>query len=154
MEQCIQQRALETARGSMDQGYRVVQNQFSEFVKIYSLQHRHHSELLHGFAGNIERLRNCRLHPALQTETRKCLLDFVKEEHLRKAAENCANSHRQFEVKVSQFKSSFGELKRRVEDLGLDRVNASLKDLEIAIKDHHKYLAEQKSIMQSLRSVY
>ncbi|XP_078438702.1 autophagy-like protein [Wolffia australiana] len=150
MEQWVQQRAMETARGSMDQGYRVVQSQFCEFIKLYSLQHRHHSELLQGFAGTIERLRGCVLHPALQTESRKCLLDFVKEDHLRKVAESCANSHRQFEVKVSQFKSSFGELKRRVEDLGLDRVHASLKDLEAAIKDHQKYLAEQKSIMQSL----
>ncbi|CAA6662251.1 unnamed protein product [Spirodela intermedia] len=150
LEQWVQQRAMETARGSMDQGYRVVQQSFSEFVKLYSQQHRHHSELLQNFASNIERLRSCRLHPALQTESRKCLLDFVKEDHLRKLAENCAHSHRQFEVKVSQFKSAFGELKRRVEDLGLGRASASLKDLDAAIKDHQKYLAEQKSIMQSL----
>lgn len=154
LEQWVQQRAMETARGSMDQGYRVVQQSFSEFVKLYSQQHRHHSELLQNFASNIERLRSCKLHPALQTETRKCLLDFVKEDHLRKLAENCAHSHRQFEVKVSQFKSAFGELKRRVEDLGLGRASASLKDLDAAIKDHQKYLAEQKSIMQSLRSVF
>ncbi|MQL92834.1 hypothetical protein Taro_025474 [Colocasia esculenta] len=149
-EQWVQERALETARGSMDQGYRVAHQSFADFVKLYNQQHRYHSDLLTNFAGDMERLRSCKLHPALQTESRKCLLDFVKEDDLRKWAENCALSHRQFEVKVSQFRSAFGELKRRVEDLGLGRASAALKDLEVNIKDHQKYLSEQKSIMQSL----
>uniref|UniRef100_A0A1D1Z8U2 Autophagy-related protein 11 n=1 Tax=Anthurium amnicola TaxID=1678845 RepID=A0A1D1Z8U2_9ARAE len=148
-EQWVQERALKTARGSMDQGYRVVHQSFSDFVKLYSQQQRYHSDLLSNFRRDIDRLRSCRLHPALQTENRKCLLDFLKDD-LRKLTENCPHSHRQFEVKVLQFKSAFGELKRWVDDLGLGMVSDTLKDFEVKIKDHQKYLTEQKSIMQSL----
>ncbi|XLS75406.1 hypothetical protein HN51_032271 [Arachis hypogaea] len=45
-------------------------------------------------------------------KTRKCLLDLVKEENLRKLVENCTSSHKQFENKVSQFKQTFGAVKR------------------------------------------
>uniref|UniRef100_A0A803Q076 Uncharacterized protein n=1 Tax=Cannabis sativa TaxID=3483 RepID=A0A803Q076_CANSA len=49
--------------------------------------------------------------------TRKCLLDFVKEENLRKSAENCSSSHRQFESKVSQFKQMFNEIHRKMDEV-------------------------------------
>ncbi|KAF4403148.1 hypothetical protein G4B88_027919, partial [Cannabis sativa] len=51
------------------------------------------------------------------SSTRKCLLDFVKEENLRKSAENCSSSHRQFESKVSQFKQMFNEIHRKMDEV-------------------------------------
>ncbi|KAL5699046.1 hypothetical protein ACHQM5_030000 [Ranunculus cassubicifolius] len=149
-EQMVQERALDTARGSMDHYYRMIQQMCTEFMKCYSQQHRYHADLLANFGRDIEKLRSCKLHPALQTETRKCLLDFVKEENLWKWAENCNSSHRQFEVKVSQLKQTFTELKRSVEDLFSTKATPSIRDLELMIKDHQRYLSEQKSIMQSL----
>ncbi|KAF9614316.1 hypothetical protein IFM89_018069 [Coptis chinensis] len=149
-EQKVQERALETARGSMDHYYRMIQQMYMDFMKCYSQQHGYHSDLLTNFGRDIEKLRSCKLHPALQTETRKCLLDFVKEENLWKWAENCNSSHQQFEAKVSQLKQMFTELKRRVNDLFSAKATASIRDLELNIKDHQRHLNEQKSIMQSL----
>ena len=102
---------------------------------------------------DIEKLRSIELHPALQTANRKCLLDLVKEENLRKSVENCTSSHKQFENKVSQFKQTFGEVKRRAEELLSSRDFLPIKNLEQAIKEHQRYINEQKSIMQSLRLV-
>ncbi|KAK1323067.1 hypothetical protein QJS10_CPA02g01371 [Acorus calamus] len=146
----VQERALETARGSMEHFYRIIHNMYSDFMKCYLQQHRHHSDLLVSFQRDLERLRLCRLHPSLQSGTRKCLLDFVKEESLRKWAENCSTSHRQFEAKVSQLKAMFGELKRRVDDLFSNKVLVGVRELEASVKEHVRYINEQKSIMQSL----
>ncbi|XP_010278198.1 PREDICTED: autophagy-related protein 11-like [Nelumbo nucifera] len=149
-EQKVQDRAVETARGSMDHYYRMIHQMYADFMKCYLQQHRYHSDLLVNFGRDLEKLRSCKLHPGLQTDTRKCLLDFVKEENLRKWAENCNNSHRQFEAKVSQLRQMFNELKRRVEDLFSSKASAAIGELELMIKDHQQYLHEQKSIMQSL----
>ncbi|XP_058114003.1 autophagy-related protein 11 [Magnolia sinica] len=150
-EQRVQERALDTARGSMDHYYQIVHQMYSDFMKCYSQQHRYHSDLLVNLGRDIERLRSCKLHPTLQTETRRCLLDLLKEENLPKWAEVCAGSHRQFETKITtQLKPAFTELKRRVEDLFSCTASTSIRDVETMIKDHHRYLNEQKSIMQSL----
>nr|DAD45404.1 TPA_asm: hypothetical protein HUJ06_003634 [Nelumbo nucifera] len=149
-EQKVQERAMETATGSMEHYYRMIHQMYADFMKCYLQQHRYHSDLLMTFGRDIEKLRSCKLHPALQTETRKCLLDFVKEENLRKLVENCNSSHRQFEAKVSQLKQMFNELKRRVEDLFSSKASSAIRDLELIVKDHQRYPHEQKSIMQSL----
>ncbi|KDP38722.1 hypothetical protein JCGZ_04075 [Jatropha curcas] len=149
-EQKVQERALEVARGNLDQYYRVISQNYSEFMKRYMQQHRMHSELLMNYRRDLEKLRSIKLHPALQTATRKCLVDFVKEENLRKAVENCSNSHRQFEKKVSEFKQMFSEVKRKVEELFASRASFSIRNLEVTIKEHHRFINEQKSIMQSL----
>ncbi|KAF8392996.1 hypothetical protein HHK36_021237 [Tetracentron sinense] len=149
-EQRVQERAMETAMGSVDRYYRIINQMYIDFMKCYSKQQRYHSDLLMNFSRDIEKLRLCKLHPALVTENRKCLLDFVKEENLRKWAENCSNSHRQFETKGSQLKQMFNELKRRVEDLFSSKGSLAIRDLEPMIKDHQQYINEQKSIMQSL----
>ncbi|KAG9455924.1 hypothetical protein H6P81_000432 [Aristolochia fimbriata] len=146
----VQERALGTARDSMDHHYRMIYPTYMDFMKCYSQQHRHHGDLLVNYKRDVEKLRSCKLHPSLQTESRKCLLDFVKEENLRKWAENCGTSHKQFEFKVQQLKTVFGELKRRVEDLNLARASMSITEVETTIKEHQRYLNEQKSIMQSL----
>lgn len=150
-EQKVQERAVEVARGNLDQYYKLINQNCREFMKRYSQQNRIHSDLLANFARDIEKLRSIKLHPVLQTATRKCLLDFVKEDHLRKVAENCSSSHRQFETKVSQFKQTFGEVNRKVEELF--RVSSPIGNLESTIKEHQRYINEQKSIMQSLRLV-
>ncbi|KAI4377272.1 hypothetical protein MLD38_014932 [Melastoma candidum] len=149
-EQKVQERALDVARSNLEHYYRVINQNYLDFMKRFSQQHRIHSDLVENFGRDIDRLRSIKLHPSLQTNTRKCLLDFVKEENLRKVAENCSNSHRQFENKVSQFKQMFGEVKRKVEDLFSCRAPSNVRNLELTIKEHYRYITEQKSIMQSL----
>lgn len=149
-EQKVQERAVEVARGNLDQYYRMINQNYTEFMKRYSQQHRIHSDLLVNLGRDVEKLRSIKLHPALQTATRKCLSDFVKEENLRKAGESCSSSHRQFENKVSQFKQIFGEVKRKVEELFSNRASLPIRNLDLTIKEHQRYITEQKSIMQSL----
>lgn len=149
-EQMVQERAVEVARCNLDQYYRIINQNYGDFMKRYMQQHRMHSDLLVNFGKDVEKLRSIKLHPALQTVNRKCLLDLVKEENLRKSVENCTSSHKQFENKMSQFKQSFGEVKHRVEDLLTIGPFLATKNLEQAIKEHHRYINEQKSIMQSL----
>ncbi|KAA0043092.1 autophagy-related protein 11 isoform X1 [Cucumis melo var. makuwa] len=149
-EQKVQERAIEVARGNLDQYYKMITQNYTDFMKRYSQQHRVHSDLLMNLDRDIEKLRSVKLHPALQTSNRKCLLDFVKEDNLRKSAENCSSSHSQFENKVLQFKDIFNEVKRKVEDLFSSRASFSIKILELNIKEHQRYINDQKSIMQSL----
>ncbi|KAJ4839785.1 oligomeric, coiled-coil, peripheral membrane protein [Turnera subulata] len=149
-EQKVQDRAVEVARINVEQYYRTIIQNYSEFMKRYAQQHRIHSELLMNFGRDLEKLRSVRLHPALQTASYRCLVDFVKEENLRKAVENCGNSHRQFEKKVLEFKQMFGEVKRKVEELFGSRTSFSIRNLEQTIKEHQRFIFEQKSIMQSL----
>ncbi|KAL5547588.1 hypothetical protein UlMin_002819 [Ulmus minor] len=144
----VQERALEVARGNLDQYYKMINQNYREFMKRYSHQHRVHSDLLTNFGRDLDKLRLIKLHPALQTAARKCLLDFVKEESLRKSAENCSNSHRQFENKVSQFNKTFAEMNRKVDELF--SASPPVRNLEETIKEHQQYINEQKSIMQSL----
>lgn len=146
----VQERALEVARGNLEQYYTMINQSYTEFMKRYSQQHRVHSDLLMNFERDIERLRTIKLPPALQTDIRKCLLDFVKEENLRKSAENCSGSHRQFESKVSQFKQKFGKVKREVEELFAMRTSSGSRNLEAMMRDHQQYINEHKSILQSL----
>ncbi|KAG7617939.1 Autophagy-related protein 11 [Arabidopsis thaliana] len=149
-EQKVQQRAVEVATRNLEQYYRVIYQNFLEFMKRYKHQHRLHSDLLMNFGRDIEKLRSAKIHPYLQTESRKCLLDFVKEDNLKKAVENCASSHRQFENKIAQFQQMFVEVKRKVEELFACRASLSMKNLEVTVKDHERFIDEEKSIMQSL----
>ncbi|KAK6236002.1 Autophagy-related protein 11 [Theobroma cacao] len=149
-EQKVQERALEVARSNLDQYYRMIHQNCSEFMKRYKQQYRFHSDLLANFDKDMQKLRSTKLHPTLQTATRKCLLDFLKEDNLRKSADDCNSSHKQFENKVVDFNQTFGEVKRKVEELFTWRATLPIKNLELTIKEHHRYLNEQKSIMQSL----
>ncbi|EOA15927.1 hypothetical protein CARUB_v10004021mg [Capsella rubella] len=149
-EQKVQQRAVEVATRNLEQYYKVIYQNFLEFMKRYKHQHRLHSDLLMNFGRDIEKLRSAKIHPYLQTDTRKCLLDFVKEDNLKKAVENCASSHRQFENKIAQFQQMFVEVKRKVEELFACRASLSMKNLEVTVKDHVRFIDEEKSIMQSL----
>lgn len=153
-EQMVQGRALEIARGNLDQFYRMINQNYGDFMKRYMQQHRMHYDLLVNFERDVEKLKSIKLHPALQTPTRKCLLDFVKEENLRKSVENSRSTHKQFENKVSKFKQAFGDVKRRVEELLSGRASFSVKNLDQVIEEHLRNLTEQKSIMQSLRLVF
>ncbi|CAL5328293.1 unnamed protein product [Camellia sinensis] len=149
-EQKVQERALEIARGNLDHFYGLIHQNYVDFMKCYLQQHRSHSNLLMNFGRDIEKLRSCKVHPAVQTAARKCLLDFVKEENLRKVAEDCSSSHRQFENKVSEFKQEFEELKHSVEKLFSSNATLLIRDLELTFKEHQRYINEQKSIMQAL----
>ncbi|KAJ6849763.1 autophagy-related protein 11 [Iris pallida] len=149
-EQQVQERALDTARGNLEHTFRRLHQRYSDFVRYFSQQHRIHGELLGNFERDVERLRSLRLHPSIQRERRKCLLDLVNEYELRKWADICLNSRRQFESKVSQLKMSFGNLKRRVENVFSEMTSGAVKDLEVLIRDHQRVLNDQKSVMQSL----
>ncbi|KAJ4709542.1 Autophagy-related protein 11 [Melia azedarach] len=149
-EQKVQERAVDVGRGNLEQYYRVINQNYNEFMKRYSQQHRIHSDLLANFGRDMEKLRSIKLHPSLQTSARKCLLDFVKEENLRKSADSCSSSHRQFENKVSQFKQMFDDVKHKVEELLNNRASLPIRRLEVMIKEHQRFVSEQKSIMQSL----
>ncbi|XP_009800573.1 autophagy-related protein 11 [Nicotiana tabacum] len=149
-EQKVQERALGIARGNLDHFYGMIVQNYNDFLKCYSQQYRSHSNLLSNFGRDIEKLRSCKLHPALQTANRKCLLDFVKEENLRKLAEDCSGSHRQFENKVAEFKHEFGELEHNAKHLFSTKGSHIIREVELAIRDHQKYVSEQKSIMQAL----
>ncbi|GLT97614.1 hypothetical protein SLE2022_151700 [Rubroshorea leprosula] len=150
-EQKVQERALDVAKSNMEQYYRVICQNRSEFVKRYKQQYRIHSDLLANFERDIYKLRSTQLHPSLQSTTCKCLLDFVEEENLRKSVDNCSISHKQFENKVSQFlNQTFAEVKCKAEDLLSFRTSLPVRDLELTIKEHQHYLNEQQSIMQSL----
>ncbi|PKU75246.1 autophagy-related protein 11 [Dendrobium catenatum] len=149
-EKQVQQRALETAQGNLGHTFRKLQQRYAEFIRCFNQQHRYHSELLTNFEKDVERLRTVMLLPLLQNDSRKCLLDLVKENELRKCADNCFTSHKQFENKVLQLKQNFVELNRRVDDVFLDMDSIGTKDLELMLKDHEKVLSDQKSIMQSL----
>lgn len=149
-EQKVQDRAVDVARINVEQYYKTIIQNYSEFMKRYAHQHRIHSELLMNSGRDLEKLRSIKLHPALQTASYKYLVDFVKEENLRKAVDNCGNSHRQFEKKVSEFKQMFAEVRRKVEELFANRTPFSIRNLEQTIKEHQRFLYEEKSIMQSL----
>ncbi|MCL7049652.1 hypothetical protein MKW94_007609 [Papaver nudicaule] len=151
-QRMVQERALETARGNVDHYYRMMQQMYTDFMKRFTQQHRYHSDLLSNFSRDVEKLRACKLHPCLQTETRKCLLDFVKEKNLWKRAESCNSSHTQFETEVvPRLKQMFNELKQRVEDLfSAAKSLTATRDLELMVRDSQKHVNEQKSIMQSL----
>lgn len=149
----VQEKALEVARDNLNQYYRVLNQHYQDFMKRYTMQHKVHSELLMNFGRDLDKLRTIKLHPSLQTATLKCLADFVKEENLRKVVENCNNSHRILEKKVSDFKQNFGDVKGKVEELFASRSPVPIRNLEAAIKDNQRFINEQKSIMLSLRSV-
>ncbi|CAH9086520.1 unnamed protein product [Cuscuta epithymum] len=148
--QKVQERATGIARGNLDHFYGMILHNYGEFLKCYTQQHRAHSDLITNFRRDVERLRSCKIHPALETANRKCLLDFVKEENLHKLVEDCNGSHQQFENKVLEFKQEFGELERHAEQLLSSKASVITGDLEQAIREHQKYVNEQKSIMQAL----
>ncbi|KAJ0697735.1 putative Ubiquitin-like domain superfamily [Helianthus annuus] len=149
-EQRVQEKALEIARGNLDHFYKMILQNYTDFVKCYSQQQRTHSNLLVNFGRDLERLRSIKLIPVLQTPDRKCLLDFVKEDNLQKMVDDCSNSHRQFESKVGDFKQEFGELKQRTEHLFSSKASILSRDLERTVKEHEHHINEQKSIMQAL----
>ena len=152
-EQQVQELALETARGNMDYYYKIIDNAFGEFLRQFGRQHKQHSDLLANFERDLERLRACKLHPSLQTGTRKTLLDCVKESSLRKWAEDCAISHKQFGGKVAELKLVYGDLQRNVQDLFYSPSTVDVRDLEETIEDHVRFTEEEASIIQSLRYV-
>ncbi|KAI3803102.1 hypothetical protein L1987_31251 [Smallanthus sonchifolius] len=149
-EQRVQEKALEIARGNLDHFYKMILQNYTDFVKCYSQQQRAHSNLLVNFGRDLERLRSVKLMPVLQTADRKCLLDFVKEDNLQKMVDDCSVSHRQFESKVGDFKEEFGELKQRTEQLFSSKASILSRDLERMVKEHEHHINEQKSIMQAL----
>lgn len=119
-------------------------------MKFCTQQHRSHSCLLGNFGREIEKLRSCELLPALETSSRRCLLDFVKEESLHKVVEDCSSSHGQFENKILEFKQEFENLKRIAEHLFTKKASFLVRDLEFTIRDHRRLVNEQKSKMQAL----
>ncbi|KAL1563512.1 autophagy-related protein 11-like [Salvia divinorum] len=149
-EQKVQEKALEIARGNLDHFYKMINQNYMDFMKCYLQQHRVHTNILATFVRDKEKLRSIRVLPVLQTANRKCLLDFVKEENLQKTWEDCSSLHKQFQNKVSEFKLEFGELRNNAEHIFSDKASFLIKDLESSIRDLQQIITEQKSIMQAL----
>ncbi|XP_024403661.1 autophagy-related protein 11 [Physcomitrium patens] len=149
-EQQVQEMALETARGNIAYYYKVIDNQFGEFLRQYARQHKQHSDLLANFERDLERLRACKLHPSLRTETRKTLLNCVRESSLRERAEHCSFSHKQFGSKVAELKVVYLDLQRNVQYLFGSPSAVDVHDLERTIEEHIQFTDEQASIVQSL----
>ncbi|XP_074560711.1 autophagy-related protein 11-like [Curcuma longa] len=149
-EQQVQGRALDTARGNLEHTFKKLQLRYTEFVRCFAQQHKSHSELLANFERDVEKLRSLRLHPRLQSKNRKHMLDLVKEDDLRKCVDSCFSSHQLFETKVSELKTGFAELKRMLEILISSMSSATWGELENAIRNHQKFLNEQKTVMQAL----
>ncbi|XP_047331727.1 autophagy-related protein 11-like [Impatiens glandulifera] len=152
-EQKVQERAMEIARDNLDHLYGTIHQNYTDFMKCYCRQDRKHSNLMMNFGKNIEKLRYCRLHPALQTTDRNCLFDLVKEDNLQLqkiVANEYRDSYKQFEKKISEFEQDFDELKMIVEELFSSKASSIIIDSERAINDHYGYIHEHKSIMKSI----
>ncbi|KAJ3679193.1 hypothetical protein LUZ60_017204 [Juncus effusus] len=149
-EQMVQERALETARENLELTFRKLQLRYSDFLKCFSRQHKSHVEILNNFERDLEKLKRIRLHEKLQREGRRVLGDLVHENELRKCAQVCVGSHRQFEGKVLQLKSNFGDLRKKVEGLFESMSANGAKELDGLVKEHQRVVNEQKSIMQAL----
>jgi hypothetical protein len=99
-------------------------------------------------------LKACKLHPSLWSENRKSLLDCVKEASLRKWAEECAFSHKQFGAKVAELKILYVDLQRNVQNLVYSPPVVNVRELENTIEDHVRFSEEEASIIQSLRCMH
>lgn len=150
-EQQVQNMALETAKGNMDHYYKIIDQMYQDFMKHFNRQHKQHAYILVNLDRDLERLRACRLHPHLISENRRTLLDCVNEASLRKHAEVCADSHKQFESKVLQLKSIYLELQHNVQDLLCTVPSVDIHSLERMITENTRIIEEEGSIMQSLR---
>ncbi|KAL3687625.1 hypothetical protein R1sor_013934 [Riccia sorocarpa] len=149
-EQEMQDKAMETARGNMDHFYKIIKQSYSEFTKNYNRQYKQHSELLSNVDRDLERLRNCKLHPGLCTPQFKTLLDCVKEARVRKWAEDCANSFRQLNAKVADLKENYTRLDNNVQTLFSAKPIVNVRKLAETIEAHNQFIEEQASIIQSL----
>ncbi|KAM3240554.1 hypothetical protein ACQJBY_053933 [Aegilops geniculata] len=146
----VQERALDMARSNLEQAFRKPSLRYSNFMRSFAQQHRGYVEVLSTFERDVQRLRAIKLHPHLQCEGRRCLLDLMDENRLRKLADEYLSSQKGFEDFVSPLEAKFLELKRRVESLLNSMSSSAWKDLEALIKEHHRVIGDQKSIMQSL----
>lgn len=151
-EQQVQGMAFENARANMEFSCKMFNQLYMDFMKQFDQQQRHHMDLLTNFEKTINRLQACKLHPKLQTERYKCLLDFVRPEDIsRKTLEACLLSHRQFQEKVSQLKPTYAELQRKVQDLLRDQPSINVRSQQEMVQEHERYFREQGSILDTLR---
>uniref|UniRef100_A0ACD5YI21 Uncharacterized protein n=1 Tax=Avena sativa TaxID=4498 RepID=A0ACD5YI21_AVESA len=146
----VQERALDMARSNLEQAFRKPSQRYSNYVRSFTQQHRGYVEVLSSFERDCKRLRAVKLHPNLQCEGRRCLLDLMDENILRKLADEYVSSYKNFEVFVSSLKVKFADLKKRVDSLLNAMSSSAWKDLEALIKEHQRVIGDQKSIMQSL----
>jgi hypothetical protein len=153
-EQQVQEMAVETAHGNMEFYYKIIDHAFTDFLRHFGRQHKQHSDLLLNFERDLERLKACKLHPSLWSENRKSLLDCVKEASLRKWAEECAFSHKQFGAKVAELKILYVDLQRNVQNLVYSPPVVNVRELENTIEDHVRFTEEEASIIQSLRCMH
>lgn len=150
-EMRVQEMALETARANMDLYYKIIDRSCTDFMKQYLRQHKRHAYLLSNLENDLERLRACTLHPALRSETRQSLFNFVNVARVRKAAEECGYSHEQFGAKVLELKNTYSDLQRIVQELFYAQPPVDLQGLEETLDGHVRFAEEQASIIQSLR---
>ncbi|GBG59457.1 hypothetical protein CBR_g38482 [Chara braunii] len=149
-EQKVQEQAILTGRGNMGIYYKHICHQYKDFMKTYERQHKHHTDLLNNFEKEMVRLRACELHPDLQADGRRTLLDCVKEGEIRQWAADCAAKNNQFNAKVADLSALFAELRRSVQELEATPLDVDVRQLAFKIDDSQKYIEEQTSILTSL----
>ncbi|GBG66044.1 hypothetical protein CBR_g55388 [Chara braunii] len=149
-EQKVQEQAILTGRGNMAIYYKHICHQYKDFMKTYERQHKHHTDLLNNFEKEMARLRACQLHPDLQAEGRRTLLDCEKEGEIRQRAADCAAKNNHFNSKVADLSALFAEMRRSVQELETTPLDVDVRQLAFKIDDSQKYIEEQTSILTSL----
>lgn len=151
-EQQVQGRAFETGRANMELSCKMFNQLYMDFMKQFDHQQRYHMDLVTNFQKTLSRLQTCKLHPKLQTQRYKCLLDFVRQEDIsRKTLEACHLSHKQFQEKVSQLKPIYSDLQRKVQDLLRAQPSIDVRREENMVRQHERHFKEQASILDTLR---
>lgn len=149
-EQQVQSLALDAARNNMNHFYKIIEQNRADFEKRFNVQNKQHAGALKNFDQNLERLRACKLHPSLVSKDRSTLLDCLDELGLRKQAEACAKSHKQFQAKVLQLITTHAELHHSVQELLNTEPTVDLQRMEHLVAENGHTMEEQLVILQSL----
>ncbi|MCO5597104.1 hypothetical protein L7F22_051178 [Adiantum nelumboides] len=149
-EKQVQSMAIDAAKRNMDHHYKMIDQMFSDFLKLFNRQQKQHADILANLDRDLDHLQKCKLHPCLITEGRKTLVDCIDTSNLDKQAQFCASSHKQLQGKVLQLKTVFSQLQKNVETFSQLVPSVDVCDSERALTDHASVVDEEKTIMQSL----
>ncbi|KAI5055331.1 hypothetical protein GOP47_0030476 [Adiantum capillus-veneris] len=149
-EKQVQSMAIDAAKRNMDHHYKMIDQMYSDFMKLFNRQQKQHADILSNLDRDLDHLRKCKLHPNLIADGRKTLVDCVETSDLDKQAQFCASSHKQLQGKVMQLKAVFLQLQKNVESFSHLVPSVDVHDSERALTDHASVVDEEKTIMQSL----
>lgn len=149
-EQEVQARAADAARANVEAHYKYICSAYQEFMDRYSTQHVAHAQTLTHFNDALAAISCIELHPQLQTDQWKRLIDLQPQLKLREWYENCRRSHDHFAAKVLELEALFSLLKHDVEALFLQAPSVDLDALGAQMASVESQVDEQSSIIQVL----